>query len=177
MSVGHRFIDNSEAMLCFCRHKLANSNVPPNRAKVQLGDMTDFDLERTFNMVIAPYRALQNLETDEQLDGLFTCVRRNLSPDGTCILSAFNPKQSPEVMKAEWCRTEEILEWEVCKSNRRFTCHDRQPRLDSAKVVFSNEAFTGRRMRADGYRLGKCWWPRLARGFCPHGASDHRSAM
>lgn len=132
-------IDKSEAMLRICRRKLADHNVSPNRANVQLGDITDFDLGCTFDMVVAPYRVLQNLETDHQLAGLFTCIRRHLAPDGTCVLNVFNPNRSREAMKVEWCRTEETLEWQVRRDSRRFTCHDIRPRLNPEKMILYPE--------------------------------------
>ena len=38
-------IEQSDAMLRICGQKLANNSVPAERANVQLGDVTDFDLE------------------------------------------------------------------------------------------------------------------------------------
>lgn len=132
-------IDKSEAMLRICRRKLAHNNVPADRAHVQVGDITDFDLACTFDMVIAPYRVLQNLETDCEVDGLFTCMRRHLAPDGTCILNVFHPNRSREAMKTDWCRTEEVLAWQVRRDSRQFTCHDRRPRCDPEKMILYPE--------------------------------------
>ncbi len=100
-------------------------------------------------MVIAPYRVLQNLETDRQLDGLFAGIRRHLSPDGKCILNVFNPNRSRDALKVEWCTTEETLDWEVSVGDRQYTCHDRRPRLDPEKMVLYPELIYRTRERTE----------------------------
>src|SRR5215471_9211543 len=78
-------IDRSQAMLTHCLQKLQAAAIPPTKARVELGDITQFALGRTFDLIIAPYRVFQLLETDAQIDGLFQCVRTHLAPGGTCI--------------------------------------------------------------------------------------------
>lgn len=87
----------------------------------------------------SPFSSFANVESDHQLDGLFSCIRRHLSPQGKCILNAFNPNRSREAMKLEWCKDEESFQWEVTRNNRRYTCHERRPRLDSEKMVLYPE--------------------------------------
>src|SRR5215510_534324 len=53
-------VDHSEAMLRICRAKLESAG--SSNAEVQLGDIADLHLDRTFDFIIAPYRVLQNLE-------------------------------------------------------------------------------------------------------------------
>jgi ubiquinone/menaquinone biosynthesis C-methylase UbiE len=60
-------IDHSEAMLRICRDKLSAAAI--HNAEVVLGDMSDFHLDRTFDFIIAPYRVMQNLGTNEQVHG------------------------------------------------------------------------------------------------------------
>src|SRR5262245_50224648 len=86
-----RGIDSSEAMLDVCRQKLAKEGLSPDKAAVQLGDITSLDLGETFDLITAPFRVMQNLETNDQLDGLFETIRRHLAPFGTAVLNAFNP--------------------------------------------------------------------------------------
>ena len=128
-------IDASAAMLDICREKLRKGGVPAQQAPIQAGDIADFDLGRQFNLVIAPFRVLQNLETDTQVDGLFSSVGAHLAPGGTCILNVFNPNRSREAMKREWCDLNETQEWEVTVDGRRMTCHDRRPRLEPERVI------------------------------------------
>ncbi|MDP6667677.1 MAG: class I SAM-dependent methyltransferase [Dehalococcoidia bacterium] len=48
-------IDRSEAMLDICRNKLLSSGIPAVKAYVELGDISDFDLDRKFDFIIAPF--------------------------------------------------------------------------------------------------------------------------
>ena len=47
-------IDLSESMISICQGKLIKANIPLSKAKVEVGDITDFDLEQTFDLIIAP---------------------------------------------------------------------------------------------------------------------------
>src|SRR4030067_2512004 len=84
-------LDLSPAMLTICREKLAKADLPSGRVRVEEGDIANFDLARSFDLIIAPFRVLQNLDTDAQVDGLFECIRRHLAPGGSCILNVFRP--------------------------------------------------------------------------------------
>lgn len=135
-------IDSSQAMLDICRDKLP----PSGKARVTLGDICDFDLGRSFDLIIAPYRVLQNLETDAQLDGLFRCVRAHLSPGGTCVLNVFRPKWHN--LEREWLRDGETFSWEVPVEGGRVTCHDRRLRVDPERRILYPE-LVWRRYRDD----------------------------
>jgi len=73
-------IDISPAMITICREKLIKASIPRTKAQVIEGDISDFDLGQTFDLIIAPFRVLQNLETDQEVDGLFRCIRKHLTP-------------------------------------------------------------------------------------------------
>ena len=133
-------IDSSQAMLQICREKLGESE----NARITLGDICDFDLGRRFDLIIAPYRVLQNLETDAQLDGLFRCVRAHLSATGTCVLNVFRPKWQAR----EWLRDGETFNWEVRIEGGRVTCHDRRRRVDVERRILYPELIW-RRYRGD----------------------------
>lgn len=132
-------IERSEAMLATCRDKLRRSGIGAGSALVEIGDVTDFDLDRKFDLITAPFRVLQNLETDEEVDGLLRCVGEHLAPGGTCILNAFHPNRDRETLIREWCSDEELFCWEVPYRSGRVTCHDRRPRLDPEKLVLYPE--------------------------------------
>ena len=132
-------IDVSEAMLSRCRQKLHAEGISAERAQVERGDITNFALGRTFDLIIAPYRVLQNLETDRQVVGLFQCVRHHLRPTGTCVLNVFRPSGSPEEMRRTWCTEVERFAWETSVAGTRVTCHDRRPRMDPDKLVLYPE--------------------------------------
>ena len=88
-------IDLSDAMLAICQDKLRRAKMPVTKAWVAIGDICNFNLSRTFDLIIAPYRVLQNLETDSQIQGLFRCLRLHLSSRGTCVLNVFRPHAEP----------------------------------------------------------------------------------
>jgi SAM-dependent methyltransferase len=92
-------LDLSEAMLQVCRSKLKAAGLGEEKVRVEAADITDFELSDRFDLVIAPFRVMQNLETDEQLAGLFHCIRQHLGEGGRCILNVFHPKRPPETMR------------------------------------------------------------------------------
>jgi SAM-dependent methyltransferase len=132
-------LDISEAMLAICRQKLQGANISEERASAEIADITRFDLGRAFNFIIAPFRVLQNLETDAQVDGLFDSIRQHLAPSGRCILNVFNPKWNAEEMRQKWCTMEEKFNWERAVGGLRITCHDRRPRADFEKQILYPE--------------------------------------
>jgi SAM-dependent methyltransferase len=132
-------IDASEAMLSVCRMKLRSAGIPLSRADVEVGDITHFDVGHTFQLIIAPFRVFQNLEADAAVDGLFRCVRRHLSPGGTCILNVFHPHRDAETLRREWCTDAEMFCWEVAVEGGRITCHERRPRMDPEKLILYPE--------------------------------------
>jgi len=86
-------------MPAICQKKLQQAGIPSNKAQVEVGDITNFDLGRRVDLIIAPYRVFQNLETATQVDGLFRCVWKHLSLAGTCILNVFKPNRDPEALR------------------------------------------------------------------------------
>ena len=132
-------LDLSEAMIDVCRGKLEAAGVPATRAQAEVNDITDFALDQIFDLIIAPYRVLQNLEADAAVNGLFRCIRQHLAPEGSCILNVFRPKRDPEAMRREWCSDEEKLDWETAVEGGRVTCHERWRRMDPDKMVLYPE--------------------------------------
>ncbi len=132
-------VDASAAMLSICREKLEARGVPASRAAVVQGDITELDLGSKFDLITAPFRVFQNLETDAEVEGFFETVRRHLAPDGSCILNVFKPNLDPARMRREWRREKEQLAWEVPIEDGRVTCHDRKPRMDREKLVLYPE--------------------------------------
>jgi SAM-dependent methyltransferase len=132
-------IDLSPAMIAVCQQKLEETRIPPTRAGVEVGDITRFDLGQTFDLIIAPFRVLQNLESDADVEGLLRCVRRHLAPGATCILTAFNPNRDRETLRREWCSDEQRLSWEVPIPGGRVACYDTSPRLEPEKLILYPE--------------------------------------
>jgi len=132
-------IDLSEAMLSLCKRKLRDANIPQFKATVEVGDITNFKLEQTFDFIIAPFRVLQNIESDSEVDGLFRCINEHLTPDGTCILNVFNPNRDRETLRREWCSNEERLAWEVPIEDGKIVCYDRRPQMNKEKLILYPE--------------------------------------
>lgn len=126
-------------MIAICRHKLEKADIVAAKARVQVGDITNFDLGRKFDLIIAPYRVMQNLETDREVEGLFDCIHKHFARDGSCILNIFNPKRDPERMRREWCVDGEIFCWEMPVESGKIVHHERRPRMDRAKLVLYPE--------------------------------------
>ncbi len=129
-------LDISEAMLNICREKLQKGNVPKNKARVTVADITNFDLGCKFDFVIAPYRVFQNLEADDQIKGFFKCIRKHLAANGSCILNVFKPLRSREALIKEWtdCVGENLCS-DITVEGKRVTAHERRLGIDKKKCV------------------------------------------
>ncbi len=132
-------VDASEAMISICMEKLSRASISSSRATVQTGDITDIDLGRPFDLIIAPYRVFQNLETDSECEALFKTVRKHLAPAGKCVLNVFKPNSDPEALRREWVQEEEYPCWEVPIEDGRITCHGRNARMDPERMVLYPE--------------------------------------
>ena len=158
-------LDISTAMLSICQRKLAEAGVPPAKAQAQEGDITHFDLGRTFDFIIAPFRVMQNLETDEEVDGLFACIHRHLAPGGSCILNVFRPNYEREALRQRWGSQEEITDWEIPLEGGRLVCSNRRARIDAEKLILYPELIY-RRYVGDGLEeeavlkiVMRCYYP------------------
>ena len=132
-------VDISAAMISLCQEKLVKANIPANRARVEVGDITDLSLDRRFDLITAPYRVFQNLETDAEANGFFDTIRKHLSPGGRCILNVFKPDGDPAVMRQEWANQEEYECWEAFAEAERITCHGKNARMDAHEMVLYPE--------------------------------------
>lgn len=132
-------IDHSAEMLSICHTKLENAKIPFQKANVELGDISDFDLGRKFDLIIAPFRVMQNLDADEEVEGMFQCIKKHLKPGGTCILNVFKPLSDPDTLRATWCRQTEMFNWEFKTETGRITSHDIRPRMDLERMVIYPE--------------------------------------
>lgn len=128
-------LDRSVAMLEICRWKLQAAGLGEDRVRVAESDICDFDLGEEFDLVIAPFRVVQSLESDIQLAGLFRCIRQHLTESGRCILNAFNPNRSQEAIRSEWVSAEEELAWEVQTGEGRVARYDVRRRIDPDRLI------------------------------------------
>ncbi len=77
------------------------------------GDVAAFDLGRAFDLILAPYRVFQALDSDAEVAGLLTSVRKHLAPGGSCVLTMFMPMYDPDTLRERWATDEEKPDWEV----------------------------------------------------------------
>lgn len=132
-------IELSQAMLARCLQKLRATGMPPTKAQVGLGDITHFALDRRFDLIIAPYRVFQLLETEAQVEGLFRCVRAHLAPGGSCILNVFHLQDGFDHVRQTWGTAAEVVRWEVTVDGVRLRCDERRARFDSEKRILYPE--------------------------------------
>jgi len=127
-------LDASEAMLAVCRARMKKADLGPEKARVQLADITDVGLGRKFDLVIAPYRVFQNLESDESVDGFFKTVRKHLAPGAACILNIFRPNRDPDGIVQRSGDPRETPVWEAPIESGRVFAYERfrQPAFRSA---------------------------------------------
>ena len=85
-------LDLSAHMLAVCRERL-NDEPQKVQSRVRLveGDMRQFELGRTFQLVTLPFRPFQHLTTVEEQLACLGCLRRHLAEGGKLILDIFNP--------------------------------------------------------------------------------------
>ncbi len=132
-------LDSSASMLAVCQKKLQAAGLPPARAEVRHSDITDFQVEQRFDLIIAPFRVLQNLASDEEVDALFQRIAEHLAPDGHCVLNVFNPNRERAAMIDEWPTPGEHLAWEVADGDTTVRCYDRRPRVQAEPLVLFPE--------------------------------------
>ncbi|MEM9915080.1 MAG: class I SAM-dependent methyltransferase [Planctomycetota bacterium] len=130
-------IDHSPGMLEICQRKLDDAQIAPDRARVEQGDITALDLGRTFDLITAPFRVMQNLETDGQVAGLLDTIRRHLGPDGTAILNTFRPRGDRQSLYDFWSSRDgtEVVEKQTAIGLMRMTDDCRRYQTDPL-IVF-----------------------------------------
>ena len=115
------------------------NGIPSSKAQVEVGDITNLDINRKFDLIIAPFRVFQNLETETEVDGLFESIRRLLSSKGTCILNVFKPKFEPETLRRKWSNKSEYFCWESVVDDGRVTCHGRNANIHPERNILYPE--------------------------------------
>lgn len=86
-------LDLSPHMLSKCRQKLAaQPEKTQDRVLLAQASMVDFQLNRVFDLVIAPFRSFQHLLSIEEQLACLHCINRHLVMGGTLILDLFQVK-------------------------------------------------------------------------------------
>jgi len=103
-------LDLSRQMLDIFREKLISKPKLADRITLVHGNMAEFNFNRKFSMVIAPFRAFQALTDDKDIDNSLIFIRKHLTDNGIFIVNVFD--SSPERMTEQaWCYSETI-QWE-----------------------------------------------------------------
>lgn len=119
-------VDLSPTMTAICREKLAADGFGKERARADVGDITNLDLDARFDLITAPFRVFQNLELDGQVEGFFATVRRHLAPEGSAILNVFRPRAEPPELIHSWttARSELAKRFEIEMGPGRLEGYD-----------------------------------------------------
>jgi SAM-dependent methyltransferase len=129
-------VDYSTGMIERCRLKLAESRQNLTNVTLLVGDITRLDFRRRFDLIIAPYRVMQALETDDEVAGFFGTIKTHLAPNGACILNVFNPNRDKEELKRSWCKPGEEFCWEQLLSDGTRVVHSEwYERMDKENLV------------------------------------------
>jgi SAM-dependent methyltransferase len=133
---GHEIwgVDLSSEMLAVLEEK--RSALPSEvRARLHLvhGDMSRFDLERRFSLIIIPFRGFQGLITRKQQEGCLRCVRDHLGPKGRFVIDVFKPYT---VLNESWCQGAAFIrEVTDSKTGCRIRFSDHRREIDVANQV------------------------------------------
>lgn len=119
-------IDSSAAMAAICEERLREADLEQSAAAVQVDDITQLSGSNEYDFIVAPYRVMQNLETDEQVAGLLRAIHANLRVGGRAILNVFNPRYSPVEIVQAWSSEKETLSWTVETPDGRIECYERR---------------------------------------------------
>jgi SAM-dependent methyltransferase len=129
-------VDYSQDMIDRCREKIGSLE----NVSAQVGDITKLALSSEFDLIVAPYRVLQALETKVEVDGLFEVIASHLKPGGSCILNVFMLNKTRQEMLAGWGNPGEIPAWERTLPDGSVVVHtEKKQRIDSVNLVLYPE--------------------------------------
>lgn len=87
-------LDVSRAMLQVCREKLEQLGPLPGRVELVEADMRNFDLGRTFPLLVMAYRTFMHLLTVRDQEQSLAAVARHLDEDGRFMLNVWAARPS-----------------------------------------------------------------------------------
>ena len=128
-------VDRSEPMIVAARAK--DRGGP---AQFVLGDITALHLGEAFDLVIAPFRVLQSLDSETKVTALMRTIREHLAPGGTAVLNAFMPRYAKAEMARLWPTDGETEHGEATLANGdRLTTSDTRRHMDAERQVLYPE--------------------------------------
>ncbi len=135
---GHEIwgLDLSEEMLAELQAKAGRLPAcVATRLHVRHENMARFDLGRTFDLVIAPFRAFQALTQRAEQEQCLKCIQRHLSDRGQFVMHVFRPYR---VLDETWVQPES-LDWEVVdpRDGKGVRRYQRRTHIDLEHQVLS----------------------------------------
>jgi len=131
-------LDLSLPMLSIFRRKLASLDERvARRIRLEQADMADFDLGRTFDLILVPFRAFQALTTDEQVRSALLSMKRHLADRGLLIIDLFRPAWR---MDQSWASDEEAFDWvKTLKDGETVVRTEIRRRIDTVRQIIYPE--------------------------------------
>ena len=85
--VGYRTVglDRSAEMLAQAKKKEREDNLAACKIEFEQGDLRNFELSRTFDVIVALFHVISYLPTNEDLDATFGQIQKHLSPGGIVV--------------------------------------------------------------------------------------------
>jgi len=129
-------LDSSGNMIAVCREKLRAARLANLCECVHIGDMAAIDLGRQFELILVPFYGFQLLLDKGKIDSFFKSVSEHMSPDGSCIVTAFNPWSCWEGMESDWrsMKSESVC-WETGLGSGRLVCFEKVNDVDGEARV------------------------------------------
>jgi len=100
-------IDLSKEMLKVFQEKI--ENLPKDiksRIIIQQGNMTNFNFDNKYSLIIAPFRVFQALTKDTDIKNCLKCINTHLEDNGIFIINVFRPNK---VLDDSWVSNENII--------------------------------------------------------------------
>lgn len=100
-------------------------------------DMSNFQLNQDYSLIIAPFRAFQSLTSEESQRNCLKCVYQHLANQGIFIINVFKPYTT---MDESWVYPE-MIQWEVIdeKTGNKIIKKHRGPKIDVKRQIIYPE--------------------------------------
>lgn len=140
---------------------IANEKAKINHLRIPyyVEDMTDFNLNKQYDMITCFFDSVNFLKTKEDIDNMFTCVKKHLKKDGLFIFDIFSEtmfKEYDNNLIEEDYHTFKI-KWLTKKINSTTLKHDIT--ITEGDVVFNESYYEYyhklKSLNLDGFKLVK----------------------
>ncbi len=137
---GHKIfgLDLSDSMLeQFSAKLMSQPKTVQDNIWIEKHDMSSFQLDREFSLIIIPFRSFQCLTTEETQRSCLKCVHEHLRDDGVFIINTFRPYKK---LDETWVYPEAV-QWETVdeKTGNKIVKKHRGPRIDVANQIIYPE--------------------------------------